>query len=184
MSILRVGKPRRHLPSDHRRLNRLRPRTRTLVRQERHLADFARPVAHLAAALENRKNVFIERGNGRVRLRILGRTTGGRRQHKNKNSPHRYFDFNPDLKPAYRRDAGSTINNRRMSTRFKKHLTTSERRQRREAEKFRARRLPRWALIGGVLVLIAYAGVAMFRMTTSEAQKVINPKKPLEPKAP
>jgi hypothetical protein len=71
-----------------------------------------------------------------------------------------------------------------MSTRFKKHLTGFERRRRREAEKFRARRLPRWALIAAILVLVAYAGVAMFRITTSEAQKVINPKKPLEPKAP
>jgi hypothetical protein len=71
-----------------------------------------------------------------------------------------------------------------MSTRFKKHLTVSERRRCREAEKFPAPRLPRWALIGAILALVAYAGVAMFRMSTSEAQKIINPKKPLEPKTP
>ena len=50
-SVLRIGKPRRHLLADHGRLDGSRPRTRALVAEKRHRRDLARPMASLTMLL-------------------------------------------------------------------------------------------------------------------------------------
>ncbi len=60
VSVARIGEPRRHFARDHFFANRLGPRTRVRVSEERHGRDFARTVALLAMRLEDRKNVFVE----------------------------------------------------------------------------------------------------------------------------
>src|SRR5262245_21111430 len=59
--VLGVRKPWRHLLGHHGGPNRLRPRASAVVREKRHRCYFARPMTWLAAFLQNRQNVTVER---------------------------------------------------------------------------------------------------------------------------
>src|SRR5580693_1903474 len=61
MTISRVRKPWRHLARDNRGPDRLRPGTGVLISQQRHGRQLSGTVAALAALLQNRQHVFVER---------------------------------------------------------------------------------------------------------------------------
>ena len=59
-AVVRIGAPRRHLAVRDLRADRLRPRARVLVGDQRHRRDFARPMAADAAGVEDRRDVTRE----------------------------------------------------------------------------------------------------------------------------
>src|SRR5215469_2437634 len=81
MPILRVGKPRRHLPRGYGGFNRLRPRTRLLIADQGHRRGLPGTMAGLAVFLKNRKHVF---GESDWR-RLIGGRCSSERRHTGKN---------------------------------------------------------------------------------------------------
>ena len=61
-AVLGVGKPGRHLAKHDGLLDGASPGAGLLIGEERHAADLARAVTLLAAGLEDREDVFVERG--------------------------------------------------------------------------------------------------------------------------
>src|SRR5579862_476224 len=62
MAIFRIRKPWRHFFSDHCGLNRFGPRACVGVSEQRHRRNLARSMTGLAVLLQNREDVFLERG--------------------------------------------------------------------------------------------------------------------------
>ena len=60
MPILRICEPWRHLPHGHRSLDRLRPRPRIFVAEQRHRRNLSWTVTGLTVFLKNGKDVFVE----------------------------------------------------------------------------------------------------------------------------
>ena len=60
VTVVRIRKPRRHLPADYSRLYAFCPGPRVFVGHEGHGSDFTRTMTGLAVLLKNRKNVFIK----------------------------------------------------------------------------------------------------------------------------
>src|ERR1700730_18113000 len=65
-----VQMPRRHVAVGHALLNRLGPRPSLFERHQRHRCGRALVVARLTFGLEDRRDVFRERGRGKSGLRI------------------------------------------------------------------------------------------------------------------
>ena len=85
MTDLRVGKPWRHFFRRGAACDRNVPLLRVLIGHQGHGADLAGAVARLATILQDRENVFIERGAGRAarkckRKREQQKTTARRAQ--------------------------------------------------------------------------------------------------------
>ena len=92
MTIIRIRKPRRHLPADHRGLYSFCPRPRVFVGHEGHRSDFTRTMTGLAVLLQNRKNVLIKcYGTGIFPNRCFHRSGHARDSHcQQSNEDHAF----------------------------------------------------------------------------------------------
>jgi len=73
MTVPGIREPGRHFASEHGGFDGFRPRTRFRVGEQRHRADFSRPVTGLAVLLEDGKNVFVKSDVLRSRVGSKGR---------------------------------------------------------------------------------------------------------------
>ena len=88
-AVLRIGVPRRHRPVGNLARDRLRPRTRVLVGEQRHRRDVTGPMATRAVREEDRRHVLVERRRGVLRGRLWGDIQSAQRDERRDDEfPH------------------------------------------------------------------------------------------------
>src|SRR5438067_221706 len=80
MAHLRIGEPGRHLPAGDRSLDRLGPRTRVRIAEQRKGRHFTGTVASLAILLQNRQDVLTKGGGS------SHRRPGGQKRNEGKSN--------------------------------------------------------------------------------------------------